>query len=249
MAFLFKVKKKSSYDKGVIVSGKVLSGIFFCGDDVIVAVGKNEYKSKIDSIIDKPDGGFVKSCNIGNNVSLYLVGIDEQIIKPRITVVRNVESRNSFIGKDSQEPEVKKSSEREEKKKKVKAETVIHKKKSISQSIKNEYSSVEKCFIQDISVCLKNKGGIAPTELFVLDKLRTVYNISEERGRQLIVATVKKIDLEKNEMIYRDAVSACLLDCGYLTATERYLLEKLRVALNIPEYKAYSIEKESDWKV
>ena len=38
---------------------------------------------------------------------------------------------------------------------------------------------------------------------------------------------------KKNELLYKDAISACLLDCGYLTTTERYLLEKLRIADNI----------------
>ena len=49
-------------------------------------------------------------------------------------------------------------------------------------------------------------------------------------------------------MLYKDAISACLLDCGYLTTTERYLLEKLRIDLNISEKKAYSLEKDSDGK-
>ena len=54
---------------------------------------------------------------------------------------------------------------------------------------------------------------------------------------------------KKNELLYKDAISACLLDCGYLTTTERYLLEKLRITLNISEQKAYSLEKDSDWNI
>ena len=58
---------------------------------------------------------------------------------------------------------------------------------------KNEkYSSVEKDFIQDVLVCIKETGKLAPTELYVLDKLRIAYNLSEERSRQLIFGTIKK---------------------------------------------------------
>ena len=98
-------------------------------------------------------------------------------------------------------------------------------------------------------MCIKETGKLAPTELYVLDKLRIAYNLSEERSRQLIFGTIKKYNAKKNELLYKDAVSACLLDCGYLTTTERYLLEKLRIALNISEQKAYSLEKDSDWNI
>lgn len=248
MHFSFKVKKKSAYDKGVIVIGKILSGFLSCGDDVIVAVGKNEYKAQIDSIIDKPNGGLVQRCSSGNNVSLYLAGIDEHIVKPGVTVVKNIDSK-IFVSKYSKKSGAKKSAKREEEQNKVGTGDVVQKKTSNLKSKKYDYSSVEKNFIQDISLCLKNNGRIAPTELYVLDKLRIAYNIPEERGQQLILATIKKYDAKKNEMIYRDAVSACLLDCGYLTITESCLLEKLRVALNIPENKAYLIEKDSDWDI
>lgn len=101
MQFTFRVKRKAAYERGTIVFGKILSGTIDKDKDVLVSVGKNEYKAHIDSIIDKPDGGYVQSCSKGNNVSLYLSGIEEQLIKPRITVVRNysVEKVNSNIDK------------------------------------------------------------------------------------------------------------------------------------------------------
>ena len=248
MQFSFKVKKKLTYERGVVVIGKVLSGIILNDNDVIVAVGNNEYNAHIDSIIDKPDGGYVQSCSIGNNVSLYLSGIDEQIVKPRITLVRN-KAVDTSTPIDLSRKRTKESKVPKNKQKKTSKEDV-HKKVQISRKIiKDDYSSIEKDFIQDVSVCIKRNGKLAPTELYVLDKIRSVYNITEERARQLIFSTIKRYDKEKNEIIYRDAVSACLLDCGYLTATESYLLEKLRIALNIPECKAYTIEKESDWDV
>ena len=99
MQFTFRVKRKAAYERGTIVFGKILSGTIDKDKDVLVSVGKNEYKAHIDSIIDKPDGGYVQSCSKGNNVSLYLSGIEEQLIKPRITVVRNysVEKYNGLI--------------------------------------------------------------------------------------------------------------------------------------------------------
>ena len=249
MQFSFKVKKKVKYDKGVAVIGKVLSGTIPNDNDVIVSVGKNDYNAHIDSIIDKPDGGYVQSCSIGNNVSLYLSGIDEQIVKPRITLVRNKEVVTS-TPTDLSEKQTKESKiPKDKQKKKTSKEIVQNKVRVPRKEKKDDYSSIEKDFIQDVMVCIKRNGRLAPTELYVLDKIRTVFNISEERAHQLITSAIKKYDKEKNEMIYRDAVSACFLDCGYLTATESYLLEKLRIALNIPECKAYTIEKDSDWDV
>lgn len=249
MQFSFKVKKKVTYERGIVVIGKVLSGTILNDNDVIVSVGKNEYNAHIDSIIDKPDGKYVQSCSIGNNVSLYLSGIDEQIVKPRITLVRNKElvtlTPTDLSGKQPKESKTPKDKQ----KKKTSKEIVQNKVRIPRKEKMDEYSSVEKDFIQNVMVCIKRNGRLAPTELYVLDKIRTVYNISEERAHQLIISAVKRYDKEKNEMIYRDAVSACLLDCGYLTANESYLLEKLRIALNIPECKAYTIEKESDWDV
>ena len=123
-------------------------------------------------------------------------------------------------------------------------------KRNLQLKNKNEkYSSVEKDFIQDVLVCIKETGKLVPTELYVLDKLRIAYNLSEERSRQLIFGTIKKYNAKKTELLYKDAISACLLDCGYLTTTERYLLEKLRIALNISEQKASSLEKDSDWNI
>lgn len=245
MQFTFRVKRKAAYERGTIVFGKILSGTIDKDKDVLVSVGKNEYKAHIDSIIDKPDGGYVQSCSKGNNVSLYLSGIEEQLIKPRITVVRNysVEKVNSNIDKKQNQ------SKKEHSKNEKIAESTLPK-RNLQLQIKNEkYSSVEKDFIQDVLVCIKETGKLAPTELYVLDKLRIAYNLSEERSRQLILGTIKKYNAKKNELLYKDAVSACLLDCGYLTTTERYLLEKLRIALNISEQKAYSLEKDSDWDI
>ena len=71
-----------------------------------------------------------------------------------------------------------------------------------SEEYKNEkYSSVEKDFIQDVLVCIKETGKLAPTELYVLDKLRIAYNLSEERSRQLIFGTIKKYNAEKKRVI------------------------------------------------
>ena len=245
MPFTFRVKKKATYERGTLVIGKVLSGTITQNSDVLVSLGKYEYKAHIDSIIDKPDGSYVQTCSKGNNVSLYLSGIKEHFVKPRITLVKNmsVEKTTSGFGKKL---ELSKNTHSHN----TKMTGGISSKEWIpSQNYKEKYSSIEKDFIQNIFVCIKETGKLSPTELYVLDKLRITYNLSEERARQLMQVTIKKYNAEKNELLYRDAVSACLLDCGYLTTTERYLLEKLRVALNISEQKAYSIEKESDWNV
>lgn len=176
MLFTFRVKRKAAYERGAVVIGKILSGTIDKDKDVLVSVGKYEYKAHIENIIDKPDGDYVQSCSKGNNVALYLSGIEEQLVKPRITLVRSysVEKVNSNVDKNQNQ------SKKERSKNETMAEDTLPKNFTQSQ-IKNEQcSSVEKDFIQDVLVCIKETGKLAPTELYVLDKLRIAYNLSEE---------------------------------------------------------------------
>ena len=119
--------------------------------------------------------------------------------------------------------------------------------KTTSNPPKTVLCSQEKEYTADITKCLKENGCISPTELFVLDKIRKSLNISDYRSHELLEITVMNYSMKKNLNIYRDAVAACLLDCGYLTHTERFLLERLRMILNIPDSLAFQLEREIDW--
>lgn len=264
MPFSFKVKKKyGHYSPGVVVIGKVLSGTISNDDNVLVKVGNNTYTARVDAICSRyPSGVNVVSCDSGNNVALYLSGISNDVIIPQTTMIQDVTYKESLMtkidefvegirgGKDCQplKPDIPPSQLKVKgiKKKEHKIKPKISK---LTSKAKNEYTSAEKEFIQDIQTCLKDKGRIAPTEMFVLEKIRITLNISESRGRELLASVTNKYNAIKNEAIYKEAVSACLLDSGYLTAVESTLLERLRIVLNIPEDRAYEIEKQSDWNV
>lgn len=114
-------------------------------------------------------------------------------------------------------------------------------------SYRNSLTSAEKEFISDIKHCLKDQGRLSPSEIFVLDKIRAALSITKIRAKELISITKKEYSYKKNEVEYRDAVSICLMDSNYITLSERFLLERLRLSLNISEQIAYEIEKNCQW--
>lgn len=108
-------------------------------------------------------------------------------------------------------------------------------------------NSKEKEFIEDIKVCLKDGGRISPSEFFVLDKIRKSLSISKERAKLLITFICKSYSDKQGEIEYSDAVSMCLMDSNYISDTERFLLEKLRLSLNLSQQRAYEIEQNCKW--
>lgn len=116
-----------------------------------------------------------------------------------------------------------------------------------SKGKSQQLNSKEKEFIEDIKVCLKDGGRISPSEFFVLDKIRKSLSISQERAKLLVAFVSKSYRDKRNEIEYGDAVSMCLMDSNYITDTERFLLEKLRLSLNISQQRAYEIEENSKW--
>lgn len=110
-----------------------------------------------------------------------------------------------------------------------------------------QLNSQEKEFIEDIKVCMKDGGRISPSEFFVLDKIRKALSISQEQAKSLIAFVYRSFNDKQNEIEYSDAVSMCLMDSNYITTTERFLLEKLRLSLNITQQRAYEIEENCKW--
>lgn len=109
------------------------------------------------------------------------------------------------------------------------------------------HQTKEKEFIEDIKVCLKDGGRISPSEFFVLDKIRNALSIPSDRAKALVSRVCKDYNDKQNEIEYQDAVSLCLMDSNYISDTERYLLERLRLSLNISQQRAYEIEEDSKW--
>lgn len=116
-----------------------------------------------------------------------------------------------------------------------------------SKEQSHQFNSKEKEFVEDIKVCLKDGGRISPSEFFVLDKIRKSLSISEERAKLLIAFVCKSYSDKQDEIEYSDAVSMCLMDSNYISDTERFLLEKLRLSLNLSQQRAYEIEQNCKW--
>ena len=108
-------------------------------------------------------------------------------------------------------------------------------------------TAIEKEFENDCRVCVSLGGGFSPTELFVLECIRDCSGMSPDVSARIIDNLVKKIPTEQNELTYFKAVSMCLLDGYYLTFSERYLLNRLRLILDISENRASDIEKICAW--
>ena len=249
MPFTFKVKRKIPHECGVAVIGKVLEGTIVASSKAVVAVGRNEYPAYIGQIVDQASGAHMQCCSGGNNVSLILIGIDARLVKPRITIVKDVGTVMPHESSYSNSEESQTNKTIRKVKEAIEVEIDRERYKKSYKKCAVAYTSNEKDYIKDIKMCVKSKEKLAPTELYVLDKLRIAYGIPEKRAQELILKTIKEYNKEKNKLLYSDAVAACLLDCGYLTANERHLLERLRVALNISEQESYTIEKDSSWDV
>lgn len=115
------------------------------------------------------------------------------------------------------------------------------------QNTAQQLNSKEKEFIEDIKVCLKDGGRISPSEFFVLEKIRKSLSISHERAKVLLNIVCKSYFDKQSEIEYSDAVSICLMDSNFISDTERFLLEKLRLSLNLSQQRAYEIEQSCKW--
>lgn len=245
MNFSLIIRRKTTWDYGVVVIGRIQSGIVYNNDNVIIHVEGQNFTAHVEYIsrryskytnVYEQNG--VDCCSKGNNVALYLSGIGYNVIKPNRSFVK----KDTTVKEHNNQPKEQNCTENINGSIKTNDN---YDTKLIDISLK--LKSIEKNFVQDILMCIKRDRCITPTVLYVLDKLRDSYCISEERGRELILSTIKNFEQYKNETIYRDAVAACLLDCGYLTETESILLEKLRKTLGIPENVAYMIKKGIEW--
>lgn len=354
--FLFKVKKKRIYKKGVLVIGEIQHGEVFYDEDVIVRVELEHFEAHVDAINSNyPHGETVYACSKGTNVGLFLSNVDyhkivlgktiiegepyieeEPVITHKSKKKENKMKVKNIIGKifspssDSEEfddldyqfsnkektrpsseiksihrisepntqpiPQlnfkvvghdnqlqvqktdtttpVRTSTHQQAQTQKEAANNhrtpkqkssipntstsnnpanlksgnvVVNKSQQNQAQISLGLSSEEKEFIFDIKHCLKDQGKISPTEFFILDKIRASLSIKKSRAKELISLTVKDYSLKQNEIEYRDAVSICLMDSNFISSTERFLLERLRMSLNIDQSKAYDIERNCQW--
>lgn len=108
-------------------------------------------------------------------------------------------------------------------------------------------SSKEKELIECINKCLRSNSSLSATERYLLIKIAESFNISIDRCEELISKCLSSYINEKKFAIFRNAVLTCLLDGNYITDTEHFLLERLRLSLDISEDVAYSILYSCNW--
>ncbi len=108
--------------------------------------------------------------------------------------------------------------------------------------------SSEKEILDCIKHCLRDEGCISSSEKYVLYKIAEANNIAKKRCEELLTQCIKSYNSERAISIFEDAVKTCLLDSNYISETEIFLLERLRISLNIPENVAHKIFYKYSWE-
>lgn len=120
--------------------------------------------------------------------------------------------------------------------------------KNNSKDSKGELlTDCEKEYVKNLRCAVYRGGYLSPTEVYVLDKIRIALGLETKRAEELELKYISRIPNNKVEHDYYDAVAACLLDCNYISDSERDLLSNLRGYLRISEARAAEIEKLADW--
>jgi hypothetical protein len=226
--FSLQIERKKESNIGVIVMGKVHLGELSQFSDVSIVFQSNSYKAAVSYII--VNGKKVEKCMKRQVVTLHLVGVKFDEIVCGHTYVRNYQKNTSVDENISNSAK----------------NLITSSVKKLNCQDKSILTANEKEYVSNIKQCLLQEGKVAPTERYLLEKLRIALNLSESRAIELEKDLIK-LHPEKNEKEYSDAVSICLLDCNYISTTERFILNRLRITLNISENRATEIERNCDW--
>ena len=99
----------------------------------------------------------------------------------------------------------------------------------------------EKEYIELLEDCLLD-GVITEDERRILNRMKNKYSISEERASELEENVKNKMKYKEEENEYMDEVKGCYENNDNLSNTEKRLLDKIRVKLNISEERATELE-------
>lgn len=245
--FKFIISSCKKYKNGILATGTIQRGTVTSLDIVYlntpIAVESSIYPIEAYVHCLFHSGRMVEKCHKGQQISIYLKGINVEHVIPNQTYLSSQKlplSKESIAiaqGIDNTT---------------IKKQDIVNKLlKSTGEANEDKQepalNSAEKTYVKNIRVCINTNGYISPTEIYVLDKIRQVLNISPERAQELFRQTLSTYKANQSENIYRDAVSMCLLDCNYITKSERRLLTTLQTILGISDMRAYEIEDESKW--
>lgn len=244
--FKFIITSCKKYKTGILTTGTIQRGTVTSLDVVYLntssAVKNSIYPIEAYVHCLFQSGRMVEKCHKGQQISIYLKGIDVEHVIPNQTYLTSQklpeckESRDFVQGEDNTI---------------IKKQDIINKLEKSTDVAEDKFetilNSAEKTYVKNIRICINTNGYISPTEIYVLDKIRQVLNISPERAQELFRKTLSTYKANQHETIYRDAISMCLLDCNYITKSERRLLTTLQSILGISDKRASEIEDESKW--
>lgn len=244
--FKFIITSCKAYKNGILATGTVQRGTVTSLDVVYlntpIVVDNSIYPIEADVHCLFQSGRMVEKCHKGQQVSIYLKGVDVKNVIPNqtyLTSQKRLERKESRDLVQGDENTI------------IKKQDIVDKLLKLTDEaedkLKATLNSAEKTYVKNIRVCINANGYISPTEIYVLDKIRQVLHISPERAQELFRKTLSTYKANQHENIYRDAVSICLLDCNYITKSERRLLTTLQTILGISDMRAYEIEDESKW--
>lgn len=236
-SFCLKVDAVKRTRSGLSVTGLVTRGfmkvnnrVYVCGEDT----GVTGFLSQI-----WVGGHIVNGCYQNERASLNIVFNNAEYL-PEGSAVH-------YVTESSQKTPSDKSVKTEEFEKNPTKESAFGRENMYLDSGLKDVPKAEKEFLRNLQICIAKTGVLAPTEAFLMDKIRISLGLSIDKATALIDKYVSRIPQNEAERHYFEAVAACLLDSGYLSENERYLLNNLRQYLNISESRSALIEKAADW--
>lgn len=270
--FKCKIASCKKYAKGIIITGKVQRGKIVSLSKAILCSNTTQcnFDSSSAVIIHRiyVSGRIVQECVKGQQVSIYIEGVTLDQIIPNVSYLTttpeqmevnkeshkytSVESSTNIKIHNMKKINTPKdtSSIREEMDRLADeiAKELFEEEISYESNYKTEFlNSEEKSYVTNVKLCMSINGYIAPTELFVLDKIRMILGIPPNRAKELLLDIVDEYKINRDESIYKDAVAMCLLDGNFITKTERSLLICLQELLHISDSKASDIEEKCKW--
>lgn len=95
-------------------------------------------------------------------------------------------------------------------------------------------------YIEELRSCLIDGGKISQSERRLLDKFRVNLGLTQERASELELSVINPLTPEESE--YLDEYKFCYQENSTISLSERRLLDKLRIRLQISEERAKQIE-------
>lgn len=246
--------RKPKSKNGLILSGRIQKGYLKTGQRVLFSYGLSNVECFVDLIW--LNGKQVNECYADKEA---IVSVKSNVPFEDIKDLTNIEGWHLCYGNDDSTNKVSKIVETDklsniptipDKSDSSRSKRNIRERNSKSNLETNRVNLLtknEKEYIKNLRSAISRYGYLSPTEVYVLDKIRIALGIGAKRAEEIELKYISRIPDDNAEHNYYEAVAACLLDCNYISDSERDLLRNLRDYLRISEARAAEIEKLADW--